>query len=134
MTPSRSPAPRISVVIASSGRPEGLAHLGRRLALQTCPPHRVVLSVTGPDDLPPAGHGYPDPIVLTGRRGLPGQRNRGLERVLPDSDLIAFFDDDYLPSHHALAGIAQFFDRPPRPCRRERPPRRRRHQLRGHPA
>lgn len=98
---------RVAVVVASHGRPEALANLARHLARQTHPPHRLILSVTAAADLP-------DPLpatatVLAGPPGACAQRNRGLEAALPDSDVIAFLDDDYVPSARALAGIAAFF-------------------------
>lgn len=97
---------RVAVVVASSGRPAALANLAAHLAAQTLPPHHVVYSVTERTDLPPQ---RPAGTVVIGPRGSCAQRNRGLETVLDDSDVIAFFDDDYVPSRHALAGIAAFF-------------------------
>lgn len=102
---------RISVIVATLGRPEVVAQLLDSLATQTRAPAQVVLSVTSPGDLPsdlPEGA-----VVLTGSKGLPAQRNRGLEAALTESDLIAFFDDDYLPSSRALEGIAAFFEAHP---------------------
>lgn len=48
--------------------------------------------------------------ILFGPKGLPRQRNRALDHVLPDTDIVAFFDDDYVPTHHALEGLARAFD------------------------
>jgi GT2 family glycosyltransferase len=106
---THAPWARVAVVVASTGRPDCLAHLSRRLAMQSRPPHRVVFSVVAPSDLPARRSLYPDAIVVTGERGLPRQRNRGLELVLGDSDAVAFLDDDYVPSRHALAEIGRFF-------------------------
>jgi GT2 family glycosyltransferase len=106
---THAPWARVAVVVASTGRPDCLAHLSRRLAMQSRPPHRVVFSVVAPSDLPARQSLYPDAIVVTGERGLPRQRNRGLELVLGDSDAVAFLDDDYVPSRHALAEIGRFF-------------------------
>jgi hypothetical protein len=113
MSGGRPSGARVAVVVASSGRPAALAGLSRRLALQTHLPHRVVFSVTGPADLPEPGALHPGAEVLTGPPGLPAQRNRGLQAVLAESDAVAFFDDDYVPSIRALEGIAGFFARHP---------------------
>jgi GT2 family glycosyltransferase len=98
---------RIAVVVASCGRPAEVGQLIEQLARQTHQPERVVLSVVNasdvPSDLPSAA------IVVCGSKGLPAQRNRGLERVLNEVDIVAFFDDDYLPSDRALDGIARLF-------------------------
>jgi GT2 family glycosyltransferase len=97
------------VIVASSGRPEALSAIGRHLAAQTLPPYRVVYSVVSGRDLPPQATMTARTCVVLGPLGLPGQRNRGMALALADSDIIAFFDDDYLPSRHALDGIARFF-------------------------
>lgn len=102
--------PRISVVIASRGRPELLAEISDWLAGQTRPPARVVFSVVEARDLPGTAALYPGArVVVTGAPGLPAQRNRGLEAVLDESDIVVFLDDDYVPSRFALDGIARFF-------------------------
>jgi GT2 family glycosyltransferase len=98
---------RIAVVVASCGRPVEVGQLLEQLARQTHLPERIVLSVADERDIP--CNLSPAAIVITGRPGLPAQRNRGLERVLGEVDIVAFFDDDYLPSDRALDGIAQLF-------------------------
>jgi len=125
---------RIAVVIATLGRPEEVEQLLARLDRQTLPPVTVVLSVESIADLPPscgnnvqvvAGvRGLPtqrnraidlilgnihDFQVISGSRGSSIQRNRGIDLVQEGCDLIAFFDDDYLPSDRALEGMAALF-------------------------
>ena len=59
--------PRISVVIASRGRPELLAEISDWLAGQTRPPARVVFSVVEARDLPGTAALYPGArVVVTG--------------------------------------------------------------------
>ncbi len=101
--------PRISVIVASCGRPEVIADLSRALARQTLTPTRVVFSVAHPRDLPARYDVYAGATIIVGARGLAAQRNRALCAVLDESDIIIFFDDDYVPSRFALAGIALFF-------------------------
>jgi GT2 family glycosyltransferase len=98
---------RIAVVIATLGRPEEVGQLLARLDRQTLPPSTVVLSVESAADLPP---GLAEAVqVISGPRGSCVQRNRGIDLVQGDCDLIAFFDDDYLPSDRALEGMAALF-------------------------
>ena len=100
-------APRLALIVASRGRPDCLARVAERLPLQTRAPDRVIFSVAEPADLPAA---LPVGIeTVTGAPGLAAQRNRGLERVLGAADLVAFFDDDFVPSCHALEGIQRLF-------------------------
>ena len=95
------------MVIASTGRPLEIGQLLEGLARQSYQATKIVLSVVGASDLPATIP--PAILVVSGGKGLPAQRNRGLELVLHDSDVIVFLDDDYLPSRHALRDIARLF-------------------------
>lgn len=108
MTKPNAPL-KVTVGIASKGRPEDLAVMAVRLAGQSVAPHRVIYSVTGEEDLP-ARESLPDWIeIVIGSPGLCAQRNRILEAALEDSDVIAFFDDDYIPEREAVRWIAHAF-------------------------
>lgn len=102
--------PKVAVIVASLGRPDAVALLLDRLARQSLLPHRTILSVEKPADLPPV---MPDTLnveVIIGPRGSSVQRNRGLDRLGEDADFIAIFDDDYVPSLRALEGILRGFE------------------------
>lgn len=101
-------APRIAVAIASVGRPDCLASLIARLQGQSLAPNKIVLSVVTDDDLPPPAVRVGVEAVM-GPKGLPAQRNTALRHLGDDHDLVLFCDDDYLPSRHAIAGMAAFF-------------------------
>lgn len=102
-----TPTPRIAIVVASIRRAEEIGQLLSHLAVQTLPPFSIILSVEQPSDLPP---GLPPDInVVMGPKGLTQQRNRGLELALSMSDLIVFFDDDFIPVSDALEGMARLF-------------------------
>lgn len=104
---------RIAVVIASKGRPTELGEMVDHLQRQTVAPAATVFSVTGPEDLPDLDGAGLDIEVVVGPPGLPAQRNTGMERCLDRVDVIAFFDDDYVPSRYALADIQAFFRQAP---------------------
>jgi hypothetical protein len=60
-------------------------------------------------DAPPDAD-YPFVVEkIFGPRGSSVQRNRGLDRLNPDVDIVVFYDDDFVPSRFALASMAQFF-------------------------
>jgi len=99
---------RVAVIIASAGRPECVAHIMADLRRQTQSPSRIILSVTGPRDLPPP-HVRAGAEVVLARRGLPAQRNAGLDHLAGDADVVVFFDDDFVPSRYALAGLCALF-------------------------
>lgn len=98
---------KVAVVMASLGRAAELAHALAHLADQTQPPSLIILSLEKPEDAPsyiPAGV-----EVVMGPRGLCAQRNRGLRALGDRADVVAFFDDDYVPSRTAIEGIARTF-------------------------
>jgi hypothetical protein len=99
---------KIGVAIASRGRPDDIANILKLLACQTLPPYRILLSVTGPADLP-AGLPEDAAEVVTGSPGLCAQRNRALDVLCRDCDIILFYDDDFIPSRYALQGVAALF-------------------------
>lgn len=113
ITDTDAPAPKIYVVIASMGRPKTLVTALRQLNRQTLKPAGVVLSMEKESDSPGphldlSGLGY-EVITIYGPRGSCVQRNRGIDRVIDRADMIAFLDDDYLPSRYAFEGMARFF-------------------------
>ena len=104
---------RISVVICSVGRPECLSELVPFLANQTRPADQVLFVVTKQDDIgfdPKSAFGGPtDVAVLISKKGLPRQRNTSLNALAANTDVVVFFDDDFLPSRYALEGILRAF-------------------------
>lgn len=99
----------VAVVVATLGRSESTGQLLDRLAEQTQSPSQVVLSVESDADLP-AERSTPFELdVIMGPRGLPAQRNRGIRRLKPDTDLVVFYDDDFVPTVTSIADIAAFF-------------------------
>ncbi|TDL81110.1 glycosyltransferase [Palleronia sediminis] len=105
---------KIAVIVCSVGRPDCLRDLMPALAAQSRPADRVVLVVTRPEDagFDPAPL-FPEPTraeLILAPRGLPQQRNRGLDAVSGDCDAVLFLDDDFVPSRHALRGVEAGFD------------------------
>lgn len=99
----------VAVILASTGRPESLAKALDCFRRQTLPPSRIILSVVSTDDLPAGAATMPGVEVLTGPKGLPIQRNTALRHLDAEADVIAFFDDDYIPSRFCVEQIARFF-------------------------
>lgn len=104
---------KLAVIIPTYDRKALLAQTLENLASQSRLPEHVIVSV--PDishsEVPP---GLPFKVELVlGRSGLPAQRNRAMEQVLDTSDVITFFDDDFLPGTHYLARTEEGFARHP---------------------
>ncbi|MBO1325144.1 glycosyltransferase [Acetobacter sp. TBRC 12305] len=103
----RARAMKITVGIATSGRPAILRETVAELQRQTHPPTRIIVCAPTPQDvadLPPA----PNLTIVQGARGLAHQRNVILDQA-GDADLVVFFDDDFIPDRAYLAQCANAF-------------------------
>ncbi|MDT6963863.1 UNVERIFIED_CONTAM: glycosyltransferase [Microbacterium sp. SLM126] len=101
---------RVAVVIATKGRPQAVPRMLRLLEQQTLQPSIVVISANTRLDVGEFAAPQHLPVeYLFGPAGLPAQRNRGLERVLPESDIVVFLDDDFVPAREWLARCADAF-------------------------
>ncbi|MFZ5619012.1 MAG: glycosyltransferase family 2 protein, partial [Pseudomonadota bacterium] len=99
---------RVAVVIASLGRRDILAALVDRLRGQTRPPEAICIAVSKQEDA--RAYSEAEGIeVLVSPIGSCAQRNRGIERVLPDADIIAFLDDDFVPASNYFERLVEFF-------------------------
>ena len=104
---------RVAVILASTGRPGNLATSIRHLKNQAKPPSAIVLSVVSDKDIPNCPESLKDVQCVMGPKGLPAQRNTGLQALPKGYDIVAFFDDDYIPSHHCIENIGRFFKSAP---------------------
>ena len=105
--------PRVAVVIATLGRPQVVTEVLRRIRdRQTVAPAAMIISCIASGDAGEAAT-WPGVTVLTGCPGLAAQRNTALNALPDDIDIVAFFDDDFVPEPDWLAIAArQFRDEP----------------------
>jgi glycosyltransferase involved in cell wall biosynthesis len=96
---------RIHAVIATTGRPDIVKQVVTRIGQQTRPPDGVLVVGASPEDI--AGlDGVADTLeTLISRRGLCRQRNTALDYLRDRTDVIAFFDDDFVPEDDYLARL-----------------------------
>ena len=101
---------RVAVGIATSGRREVLAKAIEILSRQTCLPDLLVICPITTDDVDyEALRRFPAPSrVVAGPIGLPAQRNE-LLRAAAESDVIAFFDDDFFAEANYLEILKSIF-------------------------
>lgn len=104
---------RVAVILASTGRPGNLATSIRHLKSQSKPPSAIMLSVVSDKDIPSSPEILENIQSVMGPKGLPAQRNTGLRELPTGYDIVAFFDDDYVPSHYCIENIARFFESVP---------------------
>jgi glycosyltransferase involved in cell wall biosynthesis len=102
-------SPRIGVVVATRGRPDIVSASVRHLLdHQTLKPDSVIVSCI---DVADAGDldGRNDVQVVTGPAGLTAQRNTALAHLPRDTEIVAFFDDDFVAHEDWLTTAAQTF-------------------------
>lgn len=108
MTEKTQKIAKVAVAIASLGRPETLARAVACLRNQSRRPDLIILSVTSDADLPDRAT-LSDVTILVGSKGLPRQRNRILNALPADMDLVVFLDDDFVPSRFLIERAAALF-------------------------
>jgi GT2 family glycosyltransferase len=104
---------RIAVGIPTVGRASILCETLREIALQTRQADSVIVCGSKPGDIEGAQETSPSVRPLLTAPGLPRQRN-AVVAAAEDSDIIVFFDDDFLPDPGYLAAIEQHMAADPR--------------------
>lgn len=102
---------KIAVVIASTMRPTALAATIASLHGQSRSADEIVVSVVKPSDVP-------EPMAVSVRlvyseRGASRQRNRGVEVLSEDTELVVFLDDDMILHRNYLREIESIFSTTP---------------------
>ena len=99
---------RIEVVFATRGRASILSEVVKALAGQTLPPDAVTVSCASPADAGDVSrHGGVK--LLLGPAGLARQRNLALRNLAPDTDIVVFFDDDFVAHPTWLEEVERCF-------------------------
>lgn len=104
----------ITVAIASAGRRDTLSDVILKLSTQTRAPDLLAICPAKAEDLDRAVLGkvdFPSLVVDAPRAGLPAQRNAILRAVT--TDIVLFFDDDFVPSDDYLEQCAKAFETHP---------------------
>jgi len=104
---------KLAVVIPTYGRKQLLSRLLSHLEHQSRLPDIVVISA--PDSTHIGSTSWPrfKAVCIFGKQGLSSQRNQALERVLPDYDIVVFFDDDFVPASDYLLRVEEAFETHP---------------------
>lgn len=108
-TDHTEPRLHVAAVIATKGRPAATAWVVRLLARQTVRPDQVILSGSCDADIGPYDADGLRVDVLIGTAGSSVQRNRALDALAPDIDVVIFLDDDFAPERHWVEQCAQVF-------------------------
>ena len=104
---------RLFVIVATVGRAALTTSTVALLEQQTRAPDGVIVVGVTADDVVGVGDGINTVEVALGARGLPRQRNRGLDLLAGRADIVTFFDDDFVPALDYLEEVERIFgDRP----------------------
>ncbi|WP_340314134.1 glycosyltransferase family 2 protein [Rhizorhabdus argentea] len=103
---------KISVVIATIGRPELVPAMLAALGRQTRTPDLAIISAVKEGDVELVDTAF-ETVVLFGRKGLTRQRNRALDVAESRSDVIIFFDDDFVPADDWIEELEAIFESEP---------------------
>jgi GT2 family glycosyltransferase len=104
---------RIHAVIATTGRPDIVKRVVSRLGAQSRPPDGVVVVGASPDDIAGLDGTLGNLEILVSRRGLCRQRNAALDHLVDHTDVVAFFDDDFVPADDFLARLETLLSEQP---------------------
>ncbi|MGI4766068.1 MAG: glycosyltransferase [Janthinobacterium lividum] len=104
-----APLPRVTVAVATRGRPEVVTETIRLLVeTQTHVPVSVVVSCADPADAGSCA-AIPGVTVIQASPGLAAQRNAALDVVPLDAEVVVFFDDDFVADPGWLEAAARSF-------------------------
>ncbi len=104
---------RLHVLVATLGRAELTRQTIDRLADQTRPPDGIVVVGVGDADIAGVEQARGTVEIALGPRGSCAQRNHGLDMLRGRSDIVVFFDDDFVAAPDYLEQIeALFAERP----------------------
>lgn len=104
---------RIHIVIATTGRPAIVKRVVCRLDEQSRPVDGVLVVGASREDIAGLEGALGNLETLVSRKGLCRQRNAALDHLEGRSDVVVFFDDDFVPAHDFIARLeALMQDRP----------------------
>ena len=104
---------RLVVVIPTLNRKSQLTRLLEHLEHQQRKPDEIVVSAPDPTHIEPDKTSHLLVSYLFGKKGSSAQRNRALDYALSRSDVVAFFDDDFLPADNYLKQVMDRFAQHP---------------------
>ena len=104
---------KLTVIIATYGRKALLDRTLSFLEGQTRLPDAVIVSAPDESHIERRDSTAFALQWVLGARGLCAQRNKAMAQVLGQTDIITFFDDDFLPAANYLQGVEQAFSAHP---------------------
>jgi GT2 family glycosyltransferase len=103
----------IAVVVATRGRPRTSRLTIDRLACQTRAPDRILAVGVTAEDIAELERTAVNVEAHLGPQGSSHQRNRALDILRYECDLVAFFDDDFVAADDYFENVVDLFFRSP---------------------
>ncbi len=100
---------RLVVIIPTVGRKALVPRILDLLEQQDRPPDEIIISAPDESHAPPVSSRLFDVTYVFGKQGLCAQRNQALDKALPRSSIVTFFDDDFLPAKNYLSRVESAF-------------------------
>lgn len=110
--PAFPPRPRVCVIFATRGRPALIDAAVAAMARQSLRPSSLIVSCPTPADAGMAAE-RPGITLVTGAHGLAAQRNAGLLHVPRGTEVVVFFDDDFVPRRDWIAAVVALLAQSP---------------------
>ncbi|GGC72440.1 glycosyltransferase family 2 protein [Chelatococcus reniformis] len=99
----------ITLIVPTNGRPSLVSRLLAHLERQTLHPDHVIVSATTPNDIEVRPDISFKVSYVFGDPGLCAQRNRAMALCDGTTDIISFFDDDFVPCDSYLETLSRVF-------------------------
>jgi GT2 family glycosyltransferase len=96
---------RIHVIVPTYARAETVCKLARHLSGQSRPPDGILIVGTRDEDVEGVASANPDARVIIAPAGSCCQRNTGIDLIRKESDVVVFFDDDFVPAHDYIEAV-----------------------------
>lgn len=104
---------KIAVAIATTGRPLSVAETLLRLLRQTRVPDHIVVVGAAESDFPSVAdrqRDFADVVFALSAKGSSKQRNRALDLLGANDDLVVFFDDDFVAARDFIESAERLFE------------------------
>lgn len=96
---------RIHVIVPTYGRAGTVCKLARHLDKQSRPPDGILIIGTCDEDVAGVADANPNATVIIAPRGSCRQRNTGIALIREESDVVIFFDDDFVPANDYVEAV-----------------------------
>jgi glycosyltransferase involved in cell wall biosynthesis len=100
----------LAVIVPTQGRRKTLGETVQSILRQTDIPDQIILSASEPADIDQELAANPRFVFIYGPRGTTQQRNRGIDRLDPKTEIVCMLDDDVELPEDYFASVKRLFE------------------------